>query len=248
MLRSVKAILGYTVSAADGDIGHVRDSYFDDQAWIVRYLVVDTGKFLPGRKVLLLPSVLKEPDWETRTFPVSLTKEEIKQSPEIDVDKPVSRQQQVELHEHFGWQFYWLPGAHHWAGHKSPPPPEEKDKKPEALQDDGDPHLRSVEEVMGYHLHSYDGEIGHVEDFIASDKNWHILYVVVDTRNWLPGRKVIISPGWIDHISWPEKKVYVEMNRELVKNSPRYDPSYPINREYEERLYDYYGRPRYWKD
>jgi hypothetical protein len=209
--------------------------------------VVDTGKIFPGRKVLLAPSVLEGPDWETHTFPVKLTKKEIKGSPQIDVEKPVSRQQQVELHEHFGWSFYWLPGARQWAGHESPPPPEERDTVPPP-QEEGDPHLRSVKEITGYYIQAYDGEIGHVDDFIVSDKNWHLVYLVVDTRNWLPGRKVIISPGWIDAIRWAEKKVYVELNRELVKKSPKYDPSYPINREYEERLYDYYGRPRYWED
>jgi len=244
MLRSIDELLGYKAMASDGDIGHIHDIYFDDQTWMVRYLVVDTGTFLPGRKVLLVPSVLKKPDWESHAFPVDLTQEEIRLSPPIDLAKPVSRQHQIELHEHFGWHLYWLPGAHHWAGHESPPPPKEKERMTEDAQDKGDPHLRSVKEVTGYHIQAYDGEIGRVADFVADDESWHLRFMIVSIRNWFPGKKVFISIGWISDVNWRERKVSVELNKELVRKALKFDPSFPINKRLEERLYDFYGRPQ----
>jgi sporulation protein YlmC with PRC-barrel domain len=106
--------------------------------------------------------------------------------------------------------------------------------------------LRSLEEVKGYHIQATDGKIGHVEDFIVDDESWEIRYLVVDTRKWLHGKQVLLSPKWIQEIKWLESNVYVDLSREAVRNSPKYDPFSPVNREYEIRLYDYYGRPKYW--
>ena len=173
-----------------------------------------------------------------------LTKDQIKQSPDMSTDIPVSRQEEIKLHEHYTWVPYWAappPGV-------APPVELLKDEKEEKIElQHADPHLRSVREVTGYHIQASDGEIGHVEEFIVDDEDWFIRYMVIDTRNWLPGRKVLVSPGWIDQISWRESKVFVDLPKELIKKSPEYDPSAPVNREYEERLYDFYGRPKYWK-
>jgi hypothetical protein len=109
-----------------------------------------------------------------------------------------------------------------------------------------DPHLRSTREVIGYHIQARDGEIGHVDDLIVDDELWYLRYLVIDTRNWLPGRKVLVAPAWAEQVSWIERKVYIDLKRETIKNSPEFDPSMPVNREYEVQLYDYYGRPRYW--
>ena len=244
MLRSIKEINGYKISATDGNIGKVHDFFFDDEIWAIRYFVVDLGTWIPGRKVLLIPSVFGEAEWKTLTIPVRLTKDQIRQSPDMRTDIPVSRQEEIKLHEHYTWVPYWA----------APPPgvappvellQDEKDAEKELQH--ADPHLRSVREVTGYHIQASDGEIGHVEEFIVDDTDWFIRYMVIDTRNWLPGRKVLVSPGWIDQISWRESKVFVDLPKEMIKKSPEYDPSAPINREYEERLYDFYGRPKYWK-
>ncbi len=110
----------------------------------------------------------------------------------------------------------------------------------------GDPHLRSTKEVEGYYIRATDGEIGHVEDFVVDDEEWAIRYVVVDTRNWLPGRKVLVSPRWISHLSWPQKEVYVDLTRDETKSAPEWDPDAPLDRQYEMRLHEHYGRPPYW--
>jgi len=249
MLSSVKELFGYRIMAKDGNIGEAEDFLFDDRTWILRYVVVASGLSRPDRIVLLIPSILKQPEWRTHIIPVELTKEKVENSPEMDRHKPLSRRYEIELHEHFGWERYWHSGTQPWSRlARSDPLSLEKRKEPREDGENQDPNLRSTKEAMGCRIQAYDGEIGHVDEFIASDKNWRLYYVVVDTRNWLPGRKVIISPGWIQAINWPEKKVHVELNRELIKNSPKYDPTFPINREYEERLYDYYGRPRYWDE
>lgn len=250
MLRSLKELSGYTILAKDGDIGNVHDFFFDDEIWAIRYIVVDTGTWLPGRKVLLIPSTVEQPEWETNALPVRLKKEQVKNSPEIDADKPVSRQAEIELHKHYNWVPYWVVPPHGIApriSHKEEEKKEEKEEKHVLESERVDPHLRSVKEVTGYHIQAADGEIGHVEEFIADDADWFIRYMVVDTRNWLPGKKVLVPPSWIDRVSWADSKVYVDLPRELIKNSPEFDPAAPVNRQYEERFYDYYGRPKYWK-
>jgi hypothetical protein len=250
MLRSVKEIFGYVLSAEDGDMGRCKDFLFDELAWTIRYMVADTGRWLPGRKVLVSPIALGEPDWRTRRFPVQLTKKQIEEAPPLDEDAPVSRQYEIRWTRYYGWPYYWT-GATPWGGadfphalflQRQPAEAEEEEKS----FDEADPYLRSVKEVTGYHIQATDEEIGHVEDFILDDEPWTLRYMVVDTRNWLPGRKVLVSPLWIDSVDWAETKVFVDLDSDRIKSSPKYDPSVPVNREYEVRLYDFYGRPRYW--
>ena len=253
MLRSLKAVHGYAVRAKDGEIGKVHDFYFHDDNWIVRYLVVDTGHWLPGRKVLVPPNALGKPNWEELSFPVALTREQVEKSPDIDTDKPVSRQQEVDLHNHYGWPFYWVgmePGPGAWppfvpAIPSWPEPPRAPETPAEAQ---ADPHLRSVKEVKGYHIHASDGEMGHVADFIADDALWVIRYLVIHVSNWLPARKVLLSPQWLGEIRHWEKIVNVTVTQESILHCPEFHPCEFVNREYEARLYDYYGRPGYWEE
>lgn len=215
MLRSMEELEGYVLEATDGEIGRCKDFLFDDRLWAVRYMLADTGKWLPGQKVLISPISLGEPDWESRRFPVKLTRDQVETSPGIERDEPVSRQYEAELFAHLG-------------------------------EPRGDPHLRSLDEVSGYRIDAVDDEVGHVEDLIVDDDDWVIRYMVVDTRNWLPGRKVIVSPQWIEGFDWEKKLAHVELTREQIENSPEFEAGAPVNREYETRLYDYYGRPVYW--
>jgi hypothetical protein len=253
MLRSVSEIMNYTLAAKDGEIGRCKDFLFDDQHWTIRYMVADTGKWLPGRKVLISPLSLEEPEWATKKFPVTLTKEQIEKSPPLDEDAPVSRLYEKKHFDYYSWPYYWAGGSI-WGAMPYPyvpisllPEAElEKIKETQEKIHPEESHLRSVKEIHGYHIKAEDGEIGHVEDFIAADDVWTIRYMIVDTRNWLPGRKVLVSPGWIESISWAEKKVDVDLTVDAIKNGPEFDPSQPVNREYEVRLYDFYGRPKYW--
>lgn len=256
MLRSVKKLYGFRVLAADGDAGTLDDLFFDDQHWTVRYLVVDTGPWLLGRRVLISSVAADRLDGKLLVLPVRLTKELVENSPEIDLDKPVSSQKIEQLHEYYGWPAYWAGspvlgtptmGAYPmmWAqveGEKERAGSEpESDESPR-----GDPHLRSTREVGGYHIQAKDGEVGHVEDFFVDEDDWYIRYVLVDTRNWLPGKKVLVSPEWIEDVVWAEAKVHVNLTREKVKDSPEYDPVSPPGRSYEAELYRHYGWPGYW--
>jgi len=247
MLRSLRDLEGYKIIAKDGHIGKVHDFFFDDEYWIVRYVVVDTGHWLPGRKVLLSPGVLLTPDWRERSFTVALTCEQVKNSPDIDTEKPVSRQREIELHTHYGWPFYWTStGA--WPEPMPIIPPLEP-RGTHIPKELGDPHLRNLRDLIGYTVEADDGEIGFVDDLIAEEEPWVIRYLVVSTHKWLPGRKVLISPQWlVGPISWSSRTVKLFVTRASVRNSPEYDPTAPVNRDYEATLYDYYGRPRYWRE
>jgi uncharacterized protein YrrD len=249
MMRSLKNLIGYKIlSIKDGGkLGMIKDFYFDDISWTIRYLIADTGSWLSDRRVLISPHSFGQPDWGLKMLPVDLTKDQVENCPPIDKHKPVSEQHETELVDYFGWPNYWsvmgvrVPGVVY-------PPGESKNKKDQndKKEPSYDHNLRSTNEVIGYHIQTMDGDLGHVEDFIADEGSWHIRYGVVDTKNWLPGRKVLIAIAWIDRVSWKEKKVFVNLTREKIKNSPTFDPFTPVNRRYEEMLHDYYGKARYW--
>lgn len=248
MLRSENEIRGYRIAAKDGPVGKVKDFLFDEEHWTVRYMVADTGTWLPGRKVLISPITLGRPDWAEQLFPVRMTKDEIESMPELDSDAPVSREYEKHWFDRYGFPYYWG-GVSAWGPAAAPTSlftGRETQEAVEAPPEAAEGVLRSMKEVKGYHIEAQDGEIGHVDDFILDDESWAVRYVVIDTKNWLPGRKVLISPAWIENISWIDRDVWVDLEREIIKESPTYDPSQPINREYESRLYDYYGRPVYW--
>ncbi|MGZ9082246.1 MAG: PRC-barrel domain-containing protein [Rhodoplanes sp.] len=238
MLRNASAIKGYAIAATDGRLGTVSDFLFDDASWLVRWLVVDTGKWLSGRKVLLPPSVLGHIDPNGNEFAVSLTMQQVKDSPDIDTERPVSRQIETNIYDFYGWSPYWggtgflmggYGGSGYGGGAIAPLPSPGSMRRAEdiaaAQQNDDDPHLRSVEAVTGYHIHASDGEIGYVEDFLLQDTDWSIHNLVVDTTNWWPGKKVLIAPWSIQEIDWTDNLVNLKIDREKVKNSPAYDAS-----------------------
>jgi hypothetical protein len=248
MLRSSKELTGYKIAATDGEIGKIKDFLFDENHWTVRWLVADTGSWLAEHKVLISPITLGDPARESRLLPVRLTKRSIELSPSLDFDAPVSREYEKEWFDSHGWSYYWA-GASVWGTAYYPGDlftREEKESELDGSPEKGQDVLRSVEEVRGYRIDAADGEIGHVDQFIVDDTTWTIRYMVVDTGTWLPGRKVLISPPWIESVKWAEKTVSVIQSRNGIKGSPEYDPAAPVNREYEARLYDYYGRPVYW--
>jgi uncharacterized protein YrrD len=235
---------GNSPRALDGDIGSIRDLFFEDSGWEVRYLVVDTGNWLPGRKVLLSPSALRDPDWASGTLPVNLTQEQIKNSPNIDTDKPVSLQMQEELSSYYGWPA--LPTYPYWpiGGAYVPPPAPNMATFPIPTEPPpGEPQLRSCREIIGYSIEGRDGEIGEVDDLIINTTDWRISLIVVDTGTWLTGRKVLLSPTEVTKISWSNNSLLVNLIREQIQGSPEYDSETLVDAEYEKRLVEYYGKP-----
>ena len=250
MLRNVNDLRGFAIHATDGVIGEVDDLYFDDENWTVRYLIVDTGGWLSGRKVLISPYAIGQPHWDRRELPVKLTKAQVEGSPDIDTQKPVSRQHEAHYSSYYGYPYYWgsegLWGLGAYPGIVPVPAGQETaNKGPSWPQESADAHLRSCRELAGYHLQALDGDIGHVEDMLVDDYTWAIRYLTVNTSNWW-GHLVLISPQWVDGVSWSDSKVSVGLTREAVQGAPPYDPSIPLDREHEEAIYRHYGRPRYW--
>lgn len=229
MLVRTQTVLDSAVEATDGGVGHVRDLFFIDLDWQVRYLVVEAGSWLSGRHVLLSPKVFEKCDWDNSRIGVRLTRQQVQDSPPVDADLPLSRQKQVDLARHYGWADQW-PGAFEEA----------------AAAAQGDPHLHSCKEVTGYYLEASDGRIGHVKDFVVDDGAWSIRYLVIDTGNWLTGKNVLLGPSWAESIRWEDRTVHVPLARDKIKNAPEYQPSEPIRRSDEEALHDYYGLPKYW--
>ncbi len=255
MLRSSKKLEGYKIHAKDGNIGKVYDFYFDDRTWAVRYLVADTGGWLEQRQVLISPQSLGSPAWESEEFPINLSKEQIENSPDISNDEPISLHKEHELTTYYGWPDYWLGGGYYVPSLGVVPPvafntAEREVKEQEKSEtEEGNHNLRSVREITGYNIKAADGSIGHVEDFIVDDAGWIIRYLVVDTRNILPGgKKVIIQLDWIKRMDWSESRVYLHLTKDQITNSPEFDPSKPLSKEYEQQLHDYYDKPTYWKE
>ncbi|HRG95288.1 MAG TPA: PRC-barrel domain-containing protein [Polyangiaceae bacterium] len=248
MLRKLKDIEKYTVSATDGDIGSVANFLFDDEQWTIRYLVAETDGTFAAQRVLISPVSLRQVDWASRRLHVALTSDKVRMSPSIDVDKPVSRQHEREYYRYYGYPYYWGYSGR-WRMGASPElllTGRWKDDPRVGTEKVDDVHLRSVDEVRGYHIEGRDGPIGHVEDFIVDDETWQVRYLVIDTSNWWFGKKVLVAPHWANRISWEERKVHVDLFRHAVKGSPEWHASAAVVRDYEARLYDYYGRPAYW--
>lgn len=244
MVRSMREMIGYRLDLTDGEMGAVEDFFFDDNQWTVRYLVAKTGPWLFGRKVLIVPDALGTADWVRHTLKVLHTKEEVKSSPEIDADRPVSRQHEVDLHQHYQWMPYW--SAH---GLAASPITTEELKQDQAKElgavDTGDPHLRSAREVLKYNVHDSAGEkCGHVFDFIVSQDGWSITHVVVDLGAALHSQTVLIKARDVQAIEWENRRIRVPFTRDQLTRQPAYDPADPVNAELYVEQSDYKGRPR----
>jgi uncharacterized protein YrrD len=252
MLQRIRQLEDCSVFATDGEIGNVRDVYFDDEKWVLRYLVVVTGGWLTGRKVLLSPYGVTILDIDGRKVFVNLTSRQVRDSPDVDTDKPVSRQYERKFHAYYGYPDY-RPGPTFWPFGAIPTllPPDPRfgltaggsDVDDAAHRDpDADQHLRSAREVVGYHIQAVDESIGHAEDVLFDTDSWAILFVVVDTRDWWPGKRVLVSPEWIEEVDWPGHSIKVAVTREQIRLSPEYDQDQAITAEHLQAVRRYYAR------
>jgi sporulation protein YlmC with PRC-barrel domain len=247
MLIKAKTLTGYKLASLDGEIGQVKQFYFDDKHWTIRYLVADTGNWLADRQVLISPYAMVVVNKEEHYIAVELTRKQIEDSPSLNSDKPVSRQFEEAYYGYYAWPTYWG-GPYMWGPYSYPMRDREKWRESTQGKKTWDPYLRSTHDVSGYHIQAADGEIGHVEDFVIDDETWAIRYLVIDTRNWWPGKKVLVSPQWIERVSWSELEVFVNLPRETIKQSPEYTEESLLSRDYETRLHRHYDRIAYWVD
>lgn len=247
MFHKAKDLTGYKLGAKDGEIGRVKDFYFEDTNWTIRYVVADTGTWMTGRLVLISPFALAGVDEESRLFNVKITRDHVERSPSIDTHKPVSRQFEAEYAKHYGWPMYWY-GPALWG--PTPFPVHEGAGRlgGDALsqQREGDPHLRSASEVAGYHLHATDGDLGRVHDFMIADEDWAIRYIIVETGHWWAGKKVLVPTQWIREVNWEQSKVYVDVSQAAIKAAPEYSDELRLSRDFEQKLFQAYRRDPYW--
>ena len=235
-LHKLSSITGYHLHARDGEIGRLREVYFDDQHWTVRYFVVHTGSWLLGQDVLIVPSAVTAVDDKSKRLEVDLTRDQIRHAPPVTTQMPVSRHYEHEYYRYYDWEPYWsgdpllgpIPPV-------IPPAPDEKVKEPEH------PHLRSSDEMNGYRMRAQDGEVGSVTDFVLEDPGWAVRYVEVDIGKWLPGKSVLFAPAWIEQIDWSEKAVTTNLRCDAIRTAPAYDASKVISRDYQLALYKHYG-------
>ncbi len=236
-LRNLKDLSGFALAASDGEIGKLKEVYFDDLVWFVRYLVVRMGGRFLGREVLIAPQVIESVDADGRCINVKLTCAQVENSPPVSSELPVSRHYEAEYHRYYGLEPYWAMGP---IG--APPAPRPMPLPAVPPREAEHPHLRSSDEVCGYRIAARDGEFGKVEDFVIDESDWSIAYAVIDTRRWLPGRTVLISPAWVKAVDWPGRSITVDLEREAIKTAPEYDPEMVITAEYEARLLGHYGK------
>lgn len=245
MKRALKELKGYIISAKDGTKGTANDFLIDEESWTIRYMVADLGKILPGKKVLIPRNFLIDSDWEKGHFNVDLTKDEIKGSPGLEEDLPVSRAYEALLHEHYGIEQYWplaYGGVMTPTGMLRPPVPVEVTRDI-VKEEDVDTSLRSFNEILGYHVECLDKKKGHVKNVVIDDETWQVIYLIVDISPWYKmSKKVMVAVNWINSINYPDQKIKINLESASLEEAPVFDPGEPVNKAYEKQLYDYYGR------
>ena len=266
MLSPAKHLEHYAIHATDGIIGNVRDVYFDDHSWVVRYLVVETSGWLPDRKVLISPISVTSVDALERVLTLSITRQQVEDSPGIDTDKPISRGHERSLLGYYGYPYYWdaegLWGAGSFPsillkvserGMATPPHRAAAIKRAQEIEEAGlgadtDIHLHSCREVAGYRIQAADGHIGQVIDFLLEESTWAIRYLVVNTSKWWSDHDVLVAVRWISSVRWMDNVVTVALTCHAVKDSPAYDPERALDREQEVALFEHHGKAGYWDD
>lgn len=247
MLYRATALKNFKMNGVDGEIGKVKEFYFDDTHWTIRYLIADTGNWLTDRLVLISPYALTTVNHEEKHISARLTKKQLEDSPPIHLHKPVSRQFEETYYNYYGWPVYWQ-GMYKWGTVSNIE--HDSEKRIASTQDEKvqEHHLRSTADVIGYTVQAADGDIGHIEDFIIDDETWDIRYLIIDTKMLWLGKKVLISPEWVERIRWDESKVIINLLRDAINQSPEYSEESLLSREYETGLHQHYNRTGYWVD
>lgn len=247
-MKNLSDVESYKVVASDGDVGSVVGFLLDDERWTVRYLVVETGGFVGGRRLLVSPiGFRKRPNPHGR-FHLGMTIDKVQKSPSIDLTQPISRKQEREFNDYNRYPPYWgLKGL--WGAGAHPSALVMRQGSSETLGDTNaamECRLRSDKDLRGLEVQGRDGEIGRISDFIIDAETWEVRYWVVATGSWWPEHRVLIAPQWATLTSATEQSLHVDISRESFMTGPAWNPAVPIGREYETRLYGHYARPVYW--
>lgn len=227
MIKRVRELLRCAIVATNGECGRVHDVYFDDRRWIVRYLAVDAGHWSAGPHVLVPLAAVARIRWPGRRVEVALTREQIRSGPPLDAHRPVERQHEIAPYEYLGFPIH-LTADGPAAGASRPA---------------DDEHLHSARALIGHAVQALDGEVGYVEDFLMDDASGAVRYLVVDSRRWWTGKRVMLATERVQWVSWMESSVHVDLPRDPIRRAPDYDPARPVDPEYEARLAEYYDHP-----
>ena len=258
MLIKAKTLEGYKLNSLDGEIGKVDEFYFDDHHWTVRYLIAETGGWLTGRQVLISPYSLTVVNTEEHYILTNLTQKKIEDSPPLESDIPVSQQYEESYYKYYEQPVYWG-GPFIWGDspfienclnlreYEDAPTKEDREND-DNRTGSWDPNLRRMNIVRGYTIRGTDGDIGRIDDFVIDDETWAIRYLIINTSTWWSGKKVLISPKWIERIDWPDSIAYVNVVRDDIMRSPEYSEDLLLTREYEASLHQHYNRKGYWVD
>ncbi len=248
MLHYLHELKQFRLEATDGTIGRVKDFLFDEKHWTVRYMVADTGTWLPGRTILVSPVSLGTPDWDNKRFEVKLTREQVENQPSLDADAPVSRQHEREWFKTYRYPYYWAGEYYPWGLGVEPSALFAATPPGGAIgeEDEGDPHLRSLETIRSYKVAAKDDVFGHVEDLVMDDKSWTIRYVQIDTRKWLPGELILLSPDWFSNFDWENGTLACDLSRDTIERIPKLKRGMPVDRAFETALFAHFDKPDYW--
>jgi len=265
MVRRIKELESNEIGTTAGSFGRVQEFYFDDRAWVIRYLLVDAGTWLSSEEVLISFRSIRRAIWEQKVLRTSPGAEQGGQSAGLPGEKLVSRAKAIQYLGYYGYRYYCdedkLWGASDYPGmlitgvgygesdreYRRLQAAQARDAFRSARERSEDPHLRSARSVMGYHVRASDGEIGYIQDLLVDEDTWAVRYIVVDTGDWWPGHQVLVSPQWIQEIDWADEGVLVDLTRSAVKLAPPFASTDELSRRREARLFAHYGRIGYWE-
>ena len=238
MYRSLKQIQHYSLLTKNEEACKLEDLFFNETTWKTQYLVVKTGSFFSARNVLLNPVIVEKIIDADKKIQLLISNDHVKKCPSVNSVLPISLEAELLLAKY--WE--WIP-----KDAEGPLPPEaghsievEAETESKDLSERAaESKLRSYEEVKGYTIYAPDGHFGHIEDFLFDD-DWLIRYAVVDTRNWIPGKRVLLPVGQIEEVKWAEHSLHVEASCELVKSAPAYDESKGVTPEDEEAVRNHF--------
>jgi uncharacterized protein YrrD len=220
MQLNTNSLLGFSLSATDGEVGRIEEIYFDDRNWAIRYLVVKTVQWFSGRNVLISPHAFDRSRWVAETFPVNLTKKQILDSPDVDTDKPLSSKHTAALNEYYLWQPFIDNGFYAPVHCDAPTLSEDAETN---IPTDDSFHLRSTRQTKGFRVHATDGEIGYVSDFIVNDEDWKLGYLVVATKSIFRDQNMLISVRDIMETKWAKRDIYLDISVKAVEQSKTFD-------------------------
>ncbi|MFG6120272.1 PRC-barrel domain-containing protein [Thalassobacillus sp. B23F22_16] len=261
MLYFASTLKNYNIQAKDGELGKVKDLYFDDRKWTVRYLVADTRKWLPGKKVVVSPSGVKAVDTEEQVIHVENNKEDIRNNAALEEKQDFSYEKEMELSDTFGWKQYWT-GEFLWGGYLTPMDPMEEPARAAEPQTTKEPpindnvhgrndKLRSTENIKGEFkhgvVHGENGKIGYIKDITIDEDTWRIRYLLVDTSEWSTKERVLLSPDWLQSVDWLANDFYIDLKLETIEEGPNYEKDQRVTKEFEEIIYQKYRKEPYWQ-